>query len=125
LNSYNIERNLLDKSIKFKAQEYDDDISIVKIEDKVNLIEYKNKQNSFPVDEDLFFYLDQQSIPYAFLLINTSTDKYFFMNYPKKKNWLSQSFERSNKSVIYFGKIVLQNQINKSAIIKKIEALCQ
>lgn len=119
----NVEKLLLDSSIEFKSQEYDDNISIIKIADKVNLVKYENNQNSFPVDEDLFFYLDQQAVPYAFLLINKLSNKMFFMNYPKKKNWLSQSFERSSKSEIYFGKIVLQNEIKKMDILNKITSI--
>lgn len=120
-----LEEILCNKKYDYKIQAYDKRIKIVKIKNKVNLVFYKSKKNSFPVEEDLFFYINEQTIPYAFLLINDSNNKIFFMNYPKKENWLSNSFERSGKDEIFFGKIVLQNEIKKSVIQKKIELLCK
>lgn len=107
-------------NITYKEIEYSDDITIYKLNNSHNLVVCLSKDSTFKIERDLFFYLDNQSIGYSFLLINISDEKYFFLEYNKISRWIKSSFESCEKDVIYFGKIVLQNRISINELTNKI-----
>lgn len=113
---------ILDKnSIKYKVQEYDDDIYIYKVENKANVVVISSTTSIFSLDRELFYYLSNQNKLYSFVLMNSQDDKVFYLEFRDKINWLNSSFERSDKEELYFGKIVLNNQSNMENIIQKIK----
>ena len=105
-------KNFLEtEAIEYKFQEYDDEIDIFKLKGKLNFVVIKNESNTFKIDEDLFYYLDNQGVPYSFLLDNTADRSMYYLNYKMISNWLKDSFERSEKYEIYFGKIVFNYKL--------------
>lgn len=115
-----IKRLMKEKNISFNNQEYDDNTTLFKIEKKINLVRIEGKTSTFSLERDLFYYLDNQKIPYSFLLINSMDKRIFYLDFKSKKNWLSSGFERSDKENLYFGKIVLNNQCDLETVMKKI-----
>lgn len=118
-----IKKLLKKENINFKEQEYDKNITLFKVKEKLNIVCIEEKSSTFLLERDLFFYLDNQKIPYAFLLINLVNKKVFYLDFKSKTNWLSSGFERSDKESLYFGKIVLKNESNYDIIIKKIKRI--
>ena len=105
-----IVQNILNNSnIKYKLQEYDDNINIYKIGTTkvINIVSITENGNVFKLDEDLFYYLDNQPELYAFILVDKVANQYYYLDFKMKNNWIKSSFERSGKDEIYFGKIVL------------------
>lgn len=108
-----LETLLKELDIEFKEIEYDDNSSIYKLNSKVNLVCMKSKSSAFAIERDLYYYLDNQKIEYHFLLINKNDNKYFLLPFIKFSNWLKGSFDSCDKDEIFFGKVVLQNEINE------------
>lgn len=110
-------------SIQFKESEYNDNCIIFKLlgVNPINLVYMESRSSIFSIDRDLFYYIDQQKLNYSFLLRNKEKEEFYFLEYKDKKNWLSSSFERTDKDEIFFGKIVLQKKIKLSEISKKLK----
>ena len=101
-----IVQNILNNSnIKYKLQEYDDNINIYKIGTTkvINIVSITENGNVFILDEDLFYYLDNQPELYAFILVDKVANQYYYLDFKMKNNWIKSSFERSGKDEIYFG----------------------
>lgn len=116
--------NLLGKySLPYKKQSFESNIHIYKIENnkKINIVQMVEDTNIFRIDRDLFYYLNNQSIMYCFLLINKLDSSLFYLEFGAKNNWLKSSFERSDKDELYFGKIVLNHKISEAHLIEKIK----
>ena len=118
-----IVQNILNNSnIKYKLQEYDDNINIYKIGTTkvINIVSITENGNVFKLDEDLFYYLDNQPELYAFILVDKVANQYYYLDFKMKNNWIKSSFERSCKDEIYFGKIVLNNRVTQDKITEKL-----
>ena len=118
-----IVQNILNNSnIKYKLQEYDDNINIYKIGTTkvINIVSITENGNVFKLDEDLFYYLDNQPELYAFILVDKVANQYYYFDFKMKNNWIKSSFERSGKDEIYFGKIVLNNRVTQDKITEKL-----
>lgn len=118
-----IVQNILNNSnIKYKLQEYDDNINIYKIGTTkvINIVSITENGNVFKLDEDLFYYLDNQPELYAFILVDKVANQYYYLDFKMKNNWIKSSFERSGKDEIYFGKIVLNNRVTQDKITEKL-----
>ena len=116
-------QNILNNSnIKYKLQEYDDNINIYKIGTTkvINIVSITENGNVFKLDEDLFYYLDNQPELYAFILVDKVANQYYYLDFKMKNNWIKSSFERSGKDEIYFGKIVLNNRVTQDKITEKL-----
>ncbi|WP_373600501.1 hypothetical protein [Paraclostridium bifermentans] len=113
-----IDKILKNKNIPYKVQEYDDYINIYKVGNSklINIVTMIEKGNVFKIDSDLFYYLNNQKEPYSFLLIDRLENKFYYLDFKNKNNWIKSSFERSGKDEIYFGKIVLNNRITKDKV---------
>lgn len=111
--------------IKYNRQEYTDNVELFSINEGVNLnlVIITNSNNTFLVDRDLFYYLDNQSKIYSFILHNNNENKLFYLVFKNKKNWLKSSFENTDKDEIYLGKIVLNNQYSIDEILGKLNYL--
>ena len=118
----NIKKFLESEAIQYKFQEYDDEIDIFNIKGKsnLNLVVIRSKSNSFKIDEDLFYYLDNQGTPYSFLLENITDACLYYLKYKMISNWLKDSFERSQKYEIYFGKIVFDYKVQINELKMKL-----
>ena len=114
---------LKEYSIPFKKQNYEINIDIYKIETKknINIVVISNNSNTFKIDRDLFYYLDNQKLLYGFILINKSDNGLFYLEFNNKKNWLNSSFERTDKEELFFGKIVLNNKISENDLVELIK----
>ena len=118
-----IVQNILNNSnIKYKLQEYDDNINIYKIGTTkvINIVSITENGNVFKLDEDLVYYLDNQPELYAFILVDKVANQYYYLDFKMKNNWIKSSFERSGKDEIYFGKIVLNNRVTQDKITEKL-----
>ena len=109
-----IDEILDNKSIPYKFQEYDDYINIYKVgtSKTINLVTMTEKGNIFKIDNDLFYYLNNQK---------ELENKYYYLDLKNKNNWIKSSFERSGKEEIYFGKIVLNNRITIDKLTNILE----
>ena len=118
-----IDEILDNKSIPYKFQEYDDYINIYKVgtSKTINLVTMTEKGNIFKIDNDLFYYLNNQKELYSFLLIDRLENKYYYLDLKNKNNWIKSSVERSGKEEIYFGKIVLNNRITIDKLTNILE----
>jgi len=116
-----INKVLNDNKLSFQCQNYDPNIYIYKIEDRINIVTIRSKSSAFSIDRDLFYYLSNQKLIYAFILKNEISGKIFYLEFYNKNNWLNSSFERSNKEKLFFGKIVLNNQSDIKQIINRIK----
>lgn len=100
--------------IKYKKIDYEKNISIYKYIDKertvVNILQ---NNGEFIIDRDLFYYLDNNKEQYSFVLENLSNNKIYYLDFKSKINWLKSSFDRTEKGQLYFGKIVLNNEVSK------------
>ncbi len=121
----NLKKELTRNDIDYRFEEYDYDVYLYKIAGKINLVHMIGKTNIFSLDRDLFYYLDNQKLPYYFLLEETEDANYYFLEFVKKINWLSSCFNSCDKESLFFGKQVLNNRINKLDIIKRIKRILQ
>ncbi|BES63910.1 hypothetical protein SANA_03490 [Gottschalkiaceae bacterium SANA] len=112
---------LIRNGIVFKKQEYNDNCILFKIKNAINIVFMNENSSSFKLDRDLFYYLINQNLPYAFVLFNKKENKVFYLEFKDKINWLASSFERCNKNSLYLGKIVLNNQSDEMTILKQIQ----
>ncbi len=119
----NIEKILNEESIDYLNQEYDEKIKIYKLNNKANLVQITGDYSTFAIDRDLNYYLNSQNMVYAFILVNKNDSKLFYLEFRDKNNWLNASFERSNKDRLYFGKVVLNNQVNLFKLRERIKKL--
>ncbi len=116
---------LKELEIEFKEIEYDDHASIYKLNSKVNLVCMKSKSSAFSIERDLYYYLDNQKLEYHFLLINRNENKYFLLPFNKFSKWLKGSFDSCDKEEIYFGKVVLQNEIKANQLTTNLMKICK
>lgn len=116
-----INKVLNDNKLSFQCQNYDPNTYIYKIEDRINIVTIRSKSSAFSIDRDLFYYLSNQKLIYAFIFENEISGKIFYLEFYNKNNWLNSSFERSNKEKLFFGKIVLNNQSDIKQIINRIK----
>jgi len=101
------EIELKKRRIDYIKQEYDDDIDIYKIKDKVNILHLCGKSSTFSMERDLFYYINNQQLSYALLLENVKDKKVFFIEFKNKNNWLSSSFSSSDKEELFLGKQIM------------------
>lgn len=96
--------------IFYIEKEYEPNIKLLKIgiKEKVTVAVLFNTTGSFTADRDLFYYLSNQKENYAFLLVNQTEQKMYYIEFKDKINWLKSSFERCDKDKLHFGKIILQ-----------------
>lgn len=118
-----IENILKDIKADYKYIEYNDDSGVYKLSSSINIVCIENNKNIFSIERDLFYYIDNQKIDYHFVLVNKRDKKYFFLPYNKFSNWLRGSFDSCDKDEIYFGKIILQNEIDYNNLKTKLESI--
>lgn len=116
-----LNKELNRNKIQYKMQEYNPNIYIYKILNKVNIVTIIAKTNVFLLDRDLFYYLSNQKEMYSFVLKSIDDNQLYYLEFKNKTNWLNSSFERCDKEELYFGKIILNNKSNIKTIIDKIK----
>ena len=115
-----LKKIFIDNGFEIKEQKYNKNIKIFKINNKINLVNIIDKTSSFKIERDLFFYLNSQTVSYAFILENENGNKIFYIHFKDKRNWLASSFDTTDKKELYFGKIVLNSQIEKDDLVNKL-----
>lgn len=115
-----VEKILLNSGIDFKVIDEEDDYSILKVANKLNLLQLTSKNDMFLLDRDLFDYLDFNQLPYALLLLNTEKERWYFLQLRKKSNWIKSSFASCDKQEIFLGKQVLNSKVRVEEIGNKI-----
>ncbi len=112
-----LESVLKKKNIKYKKVDYENNITIYRYIDKQKtLVNIVQGFGDFIIDRDLFFYLDNNKEQYSFVLENRAKNKIYYLEFMSKANWLKSSFERTDKEKLYFGKIVLNNEVSKTEL---------
>lgn len=117
----NFEKRLEHENIVFTKEEYDDNVILFKMKNRVNVVFIESNSSIFSLDRDLCYYLDNQKVPYSFVLVNKGNLKTFFLEFKNNKNWMSDSFKRCDKEELYFGKQILNHTSDYDIIIKKIK----
>ena len=119
----NIEDKLTESKIYHRLiEEYDNDTKIFKVgvDNPTNVVVLLSNSNTFKIDRDLMFYLSNQREKYTFWFINKNEGTMYYLEFLSNNNWLESSFRRSDKEIIYFGKIVLNHKLEESAILSKL-----
>lgn len=110
---------ILNENYKFKKIIYKG-IEIIYFNNDTMLVIISNKKNVFKISREQFIKIDDELLPYAFLLIDETTEELYFMQYKEPNNQLRYSFEKTAKNEIYFGKEILQNKIGLEDLKRKI-----
>lgn len=116
-----IEQMLTKSNIDFKLLDAEDNYKLLKVGNKINLLQLTSKDDTFLLSRDLFDYLDGNKLSYAILLLNKSKEKWYYLKLRKENNWIKSSFATCDKEDIYLGKQVLNSVVAEAEICKKIE----
>ena len=106
---------------EFKLLDEEGNCKIYKDGSKRNLLIMESKDDQFLLSRDWFEYLDFNSLPYSFLLINKTKEKMYYLDFSKGHNWVKSCFETCEKDDIYLGKQVLNSQITLDELIVKMK----
>lgn len=108
--------------INYKVKHKENNISLLEISNYSVLI-WINNNSSFKMKRNLLKEMNKISEKQVYLLIDSTTKKYYFMKFPKANNWLTSGFYNCNKDELFLGKQVLNNQTSLSNIISEIKKL--
>ena len=75
-----------------------------------NVLFWINEGNSFKMKRDWFKILQENCEKYILCLYDRKNNKYYYIKFPDKSNWLSGSFNSCGKEELFLGKQVLNNQ---------------
>ena len=117
-----IEKILKKYKITYKI-ENKNNISIIEFQDEKMLVVIRNKTNVFKINREVFYYIDDKLLPYAFCLLDEYKHKIYLIKIKEPQNSIRKAFERTTKDEIFFGKEVLQNEISEKTLINEINLL--
>jgi len=118
----NIEKILKDNNLTYELKKRKN-IEIYNICDEKMLIVIQNDNNVFYISRKIFYEIDEELLPYAFCLIDSSKKQLYFVNINEPINFLRESFDNTEKENIYFGKQVLNNKIKEDDLIYKVNSI--
>ncbi len=75
-----------------------------------NVLFWINEGNSFKMKRKWFECLEANCEKYALCLYDRHNNKYYYIKFVNKNNWLSASFKGCDKEELFLGKQVLNNQ---------------
>ena len=73
------------------------------------------------VTRDFFEYVHFNNLDYAIIVFEKPTNKYYFLDFKGKVNWLEQSFRETSKDILFFGKQILDYISDLDDIIYKLK----
>lgn len=111
------------QKLNMKIIDEDENWIIFKIASNMHIFYLQSKNNQFIVERDLFEYLDSNKLPYSFLLYDSTSRKYYFLDLARKNNWVKSCFDTCNKDEIFLGKQVLNNGVNLEWFINYIKKI--
>ena len=117
-----IEKLLRENKINYTVKR-EQNTYIYNIDDEKMLIVMVSKSNVFSIGRELFNKIDEELLPYSFCLIDSSKNQIYFIKINEPNNFLRDSFDYTEKDILYFGKQVLNNKIEESDIINKIKEI--
>ncbi len=82
-----------------------------------NVLFWINEGNSFKMKRDWFEILQKNCEKYVLCLYDRKNNKYYYIKFPNKNNWLSGSFNSCEKEELFLGKQVLNNQSTMGNIL--------
>lgn len=119
----NIEDILKKLGMEFKINKEKNKYEWIELENESIVVIIKNKGNVFKIDRKFFYKIDDLLLPYIFILIDTNSGKKYCMKIKEPNNFLRNAFENSSKDEIYFGKQVLQNEMEDKKILDEIKKI--
>lgn len=116
-----MERKLFNISkLKYKENKIDKYTKYYEFENETVVVVMYSKSNTFNIKRKDFELIDNLLLPYAFLLINTTTNNKYYIEIEEPNNFLRNDFEYSKKDSLFFGKQLLQKKIDDEEILKRI-----
>jgi hypothetical protein len=105
-----LDKNKIDNT-KIKTEK---GITILKIKE-MNVIFWINEGNVFKMKRTWFEMLEENCKQYSLFLYDKKDNKYFYIKFQNKNNWVSSGFNNCDKSEVFLGKQVLNypSTINK------------
>lgn len=109
---------------KYKYKTIDNDgVKLLFLDNETILAIIINKKNVFKINRKQFYRIDDELLPYGFLLIDSTQKNMYFMKYKEPNNQLRYAFDSTKKDEIYFGKEILQNKIKLNELLSNIEKI--
>lgn len=116
-----LDKILKEKHIEYKKIEYDKPCNIYKIKNLNKMVVCMEKEdNNFLIDNDLYYYLSNNKEEYSFILENKLDHKLYYLENKEISLFLQRSFNHTDKEEIYFGNMILDNEVNKFEVLSKI-----
>lgn len=118
--------NDIEKIIKSKYKYKtinNDGVKLLFLDNETILAIIINKKNVFKINRKQFYRIDDELLPYGFLLIDSTQKNMYFMKYTEPNNQLRYAFDSTQKDEIYFGKEILQNKIKLNELLSNIEKM--
>lgn len=118
--------NDIEKIIKSKYKYKtinNDGVKLLFLDNETILAIIINKKNVFKINRKQFYRIDDELLPYGFLLIDSTQKNMYFMKYKEPYNQLRYAFDSTKKDEIYFGKEILQNKIKLNELLSNIEKI--
>lgn len=115
-----IEKILQEIEVDFKVIDEENNMKMIKIPNKLQICIIEQKGNQFMFERDIFEYLDSNSLPYSLLLQDITQNKYYYLHFRKKINWVKACFDGCDKDKIFLGKQVLNSQISLVDLKKEL-----
>lgn len=84
-------------------------------DEKILVVMRNNKNNIFSITRKTFSSIDDELLPYGFILIDEKEQLYYYQ-IKEPNNPIRKAFDSSKKEMIFFGKEVLNNKINFNQI---------
>lgn len=106
--------------LDFKIVDATNNMKIIKVNGKLHICCISQKGNQFTIDRDTFDYLDLNSIPYCFLLLDTIQNRCYYLPLNKENNWVKLCFLTCDKEKIHLGKQVLNSRIEIQELKDKL-----
>lgn len=115
-----IEKILNKCNISYKVIDAESNYKILKIENRLNILQLTCENDIFELERDLFDYLDLNKLPYGLLLFNDTKNQWYLLRLKKENNWIKSCFATCDKESIYLGKQVLNSKVTEEEIGKKL-----
>lgn len=106
--------------LTFKVIDESRTMEIINLPKKLHICFISQPSNQFIIDRETFEYLDLNSLPYCFLLHDSTQHKYYLLELKKENNWVKSCFNSCAKEQIYLGKQVLNAQIEYEELKNKL-----
>lgn len=114
---------LLDKhGVDYNKCKLDGNASILHIHN-TNVLFWINDSNIFNMKRKWFDKLEDDCDNYALFLLDKSNKQYYYLHFSSKTNWLSNSFNNTDKPSLFLGKQILNYPHTLSKIISELKRL--